>query len=109
MKQNTNHHATAGKPAADTTNSTASAPRRRYEATPATAALLDCMTDVSDMYCRITDVLAQCYGATEVDKHTAPYLAAVNAITEQLEAELRERLTDALMVVSNSHADVVRI
>ena len=113
MKQNTNHPNTAAKTATTTKNTTPAAakltPQRQYEVTPTTAVLLDCITAVCDMYGRITDALELCYGATEVDNHTAPYLAAVNAITEQLHAELRERLTDALMVVKNAHAGQVQI
>lgn len=113
MKQNTNHTTAATKTAATPKNTTPATqqltPQRQYAVTPTTAVLLDCITDVADMYGRITDALELCYGATEVDNHTAPYLAAVNAITEQLHAELRERLTDALMVVTNAHAEQVQI
>lgn len=112
MKQNTTHR-NAAEPTATTPKNTPAdrlqTPVRQYEVSGTTAALLDCITDVADMYGKITDVLALCYGDTEADNHTAPYLAAVNAITEQLHAELRTRLIDALMEVKNAHAPRVRI
>ena len=113
MKQNTNHTNNAAKTAATPKTNTTAAPKltpqRQYVATPTTAVLLDCMTEVADMYGKIVDALEMCYGVEDVDNHTAPYLAAVNAITEQLQVELRIRLTDALMVVKNSHAEQVQI
>lgn len=95
--------------AAEATAATTNNATRQYEVSDTTAAILDCITAVSDMYSHIADVLEMCYGKEYVDSHTAPYLNAVNDITDLLHKELRTRVIDALMDVKTAHAPCVQI
>ena len=116
MKQNTNHseaaEMTAARTPKNTTTNAADTLRRRYEVSDTTAWLLDCITDVQDLYSKIIAALATKYGdvEAEAEEHSAKYLNACNALTDLLHDELKEHFTDMLLLdAKNTHADVVKI
>ena len=83
---------------------------RSYQVSEATAALLDCVTAVADLYDKLVDALARKYGISEAEDNKAiPYLNACEAITELLRAELKDTITENVRDVKNCHAPVVFI
>lgn len=111
----TNHNQKAGAlgaAAAENLNDKHTYLRRRYEVSDTTAMLVDCITDVSDLYDKIIAALATKYGIVEAesDARSLKYLNAVNGLRDLLHAELSEHFTDAVLIdARNAHADIVRI
>lgn len=116
MKQNNNHREAAEMTAARTTTNSnpnnADALRRRYEVSDTTAMLVDCITDVNDLYSKIVAALATKYGDVEAEstEYSGKYLDACNQLNDLLTAELKEHFTDMVLLdARNTHAAVVKI
>lgn len=86
-----------------TTNQPAAQPR--YELTPETAAVIDCMRQASNLYDAIIAAVVPCHtingntiinGEDITDEIVAPYLQHINAITELLQKEVTGRIEDAV-------------
>lgn len=77
---------------------------RTYQVGETTAALLDCITAVQDLYAQIADAIGKRYGTEGEDEHAAPFLEPCNALTDLLQEELQGQVIDALMQTSNSHS-----
>lgn len=93
-----------------TTNQTTNdnATRRRYEVTGETATILDCMTEVSNLYTHIYAILEERYGIA-VDNYTEPYFKAVDSITDMLTQELNAQIAGNLSELANLRAAVTKI
>jgi len=93
----------------NTTTTDQAAKAHTYQASPATAALLDCIIATDQLYSKIADALQLRYGAEAVDSATPPYLEAVNKLTDLLHHELQGQVIDGLMDVKNTAAQVTII
>lgn len=90
------------------TTTTQASKAHKYQASEATAALLDCIIATQELYSKITDALQLRHG-DDVDQHTDAYLAATTEITDLLHQELQGQVIDGLMDVKNVGADITII